>query len=207
MATDTSSKQLEFAPKLANVRYEHTSAVMSDTELAEKIAPQSSVDLVTVAQALHWLDLPNFYNQVKTVLKKPHGVLAAWCYTIPEVNSSVNSVFNRFYAESDPYWDRARKLVDDQYRGIEFPFEPVEGVEGTGPIRFVTETTMSLEDFFTYIRSWSAYQTAKEKGIELLEDDVAENFRQAWNDEKSGEEGDRKIVRFPVYLRIGKVGC
>ncbi|XP_030525778.1 putative methyltransferase DDB_G0268948 [Rhodamnia argentea] len=203
VATDTSPKQLELAPKLPNVRYELTSPAMSMAELDQKISGQSSLDLVTIAQALHWFDLPNFYRQVKHVLKKPHGVIAAWCYTIPEVNGPVDSVFRRFYSvDSDPYWDLARKLVDGEYRGVDFPFEPVEGMEDTGPVRFVTERAMGVEDFFTYIRSWSAYQTAKEKGVELLNGDTVERFKRAWAED--GE--DEKVVKFPVFLKIGRVG-
>jgi len=38
-----------------------------------------SVDLVTIAQALHWLDLDKFYPEVERVLK-PGGVFAAYGY-------------------------------------------------------------------------------------------------------------------------------
>ncbi|KAJ4836109.1 hypothetical protein Tsubulata_004213 [Turnera subulata] len=205
IATDTSLKQLEFAPKLQNIKYQQTSPVMSMQELQETISPESSVDLVTIAQALHWFDFPTFYPQAKWVLKKPNGVIAAWCYTIPQVNPSVDSVFHPFYTlDSAPYWDPVRKLVDQEYRSIDFPFEPVEGEEDTGPFRFVTERRMDLEGFFTYIRSWSAYQTAREKGVELLSEDVVGNFKRAWDEDGGGDE--EKVVKFPVYLRIGRVG-
>ncbi|PKI32599.1 putative methyltransferase DDB_G0268948 [Punica granatum] len=202
VATDTSPTQLGFAPKLPNVRYELTSPVMSWTELEKKIAPESSLDLVTIAQALHWFDLPTFYQQVKWALKKPNGLIAAWCYTVPEVNGLVDSVFRPFYADSDPFWDPARKLVDNEYRGIDFPFEPVEGADSTGPFRFVSERAMTLTEYFTYIRSWSAYQTAKGEGVELLSSNVIEKFERAWNEDGNSP----KIVKFPVYLRIGRTG-
>uniref|UniRef100_A0A5B7B291 Putative embryo-abundant family protein n=1 Tax=Davidia involucrata TaxID=16924 RepID=A0A5B7B291_DAVIN len=203
IATDTSQKQLDFAPKLPNVRYQCTPPNLSMAELERNVANQSSLDLVTIAQAMHWFDLPIFYHQVKWVLKKPHGVIAAWCYTVPEINDSVDSVFQRFYAiDSNPYWDPARKLVDDKYRTIDFPFEPVDGADHTGPFEFKTERLIDLDGFFTYIRSWSAYQTAREKGVELLRDDVIEDFKRAW----SVDGNDQKIVKFPVHLRIGKVG-
>ncbi|KAI5583726.1 hypothetical protein BDE02_06G034500 [Populus trichocarpa] len=203
IGTDTSLKQLEFAPKLPNVNYQQTPPVMSMGELEQTVSTQSSVDLVTIAQAMHWFDLPSFYQQVKWVLKKPHGVIAAWCYTIPEVNDSVDSVFNPFYSiDSDPYWEPQRKLVDNKYMSIDFPFEPVEGTDNTGPFKFVTEKMMDLDEYFTYIRSWSAYQTAKAKGVELLRDDVIESFKRAWNEDGHGQ----KVVKFPVHLKIGKVG-
>ncbi|KAI4348626.1 hypothetical protein L6164_009330 [Bauhinia variegata] len=206
IATDASENQLQFAAKLPNVRYQHTPSpsTMSLAELAEKVAPESSLDLVTVAQALHWFDLPTFYQQVKWVLKKPRGVIAAWCYNWPRISDAVNSVSDQFYAvDLMPHWDPARRLVENDYRDIDFPFEPVDGVDHTGPFEFVSEKVMDLEDFFTYIRSGSAYQTAKEKGVELLGDDVVEKFMQAWN-----EDGccSQRVAKFPVYLRIGRVG-
>jgi SAM-dependent methyltransferase len=210
VATDTSQEQLDYAPKLPNVRYQYTPPNIPLSELESCVAPPGTVDLVTIAQALHWFDLPTFYQQVKLVLKKPHGVIAAWCYTVPEANDNVtvvndkfDALFRQFYAKSQPYWDPARKLVDGKYKGIDFPFEPVgNGANHTGPFEFTTERLMDLEGFFTYIRSWSAYQTAKDKGVELLSDDAVESFKRVWN-----EDGvDQKVVKSHVYLRIGKVG-
>ncbi|XP_050228669.1 uncharacterized protein LOC126677891 [Mercurialis annua] len=203
IATDTSLKQLEFAPKISNVRYQCTPPVIPMNQFEELISSESSVDLVTVAQALHWFELPTFYEQVKWVLKKPHGVIAAWCYTVPEVNDSVDSVFKPFYTvDSNPYWDSGRKWVDDKYTNIEFPFEPVDGFDDTGPVKFVTEKMMKLDEYFTYLKSWSAYQTAKEKGVDLLSDEVTQKFKNAWIEDGQ----DKKVVKFPVHLRIGKVG-
>ncbi|XP_071720644.1 uncharacterized protein [Rutidosis leptorrhynchoides] len=202
IGTDTSNKQLELAPKLPNIRYECTSANISMTDLKDKIGPESSVDLVTVAQALHWFDHDTFYDQVKWILKKPNGVIAAWCYTTPEIDDQFDPVFQKFYSESKPYWDSLRGLVDDKYKSVKFPFEPVDGCDHTGPFEFRSEKLMSLDEFFTYVKSWSAYQTAKEKGVELLNDGVIEEFTKAWNEDENGQ----KSVTYLVYLRIGKVG-
>ncbi|KAA8517227.1 hypothetical protein F0562_017521 [Nyssa sinensis] len=176
---------------------------MSLEELERDVATQSSLDLVTIAQAMHWFHLPTFYKQVKWVLKKPHGVIAAWCYSMPEDKDAFNSVFQRFYnVDCEPYWEPARKLVDDKYLSIDFPFEPVDGTDHTGPFEFKIERLMDLDGYFTYIRSWSAYQRAKEKGVELLRDDVIQDFKRAWSEDGN----DQKVIKFPVHLRIGKVG-
>ncbi|KAA8517226.1 hypothetical protein F0562_017522 [Nyssa sinensis] len=203
IATDASQKQLDFAPKLPNVRYQCTPANMSLEELERDVATQSSLDLVTIAQAMHWFHLPTFYKQVKWVLKKPHGVIAAWCYSIPEDKDAFNPVFQRFYTvDCEPYWNPARKLVDDKYLSIDFPFEPVDGADHTGPFEFKIERLMDLDGYFTFIRSWSSYQIAKEKGVELLRDDVIQDFKRAWSEDGN----DQKVIKFPVHLRIGKVG-
>ncbi|KAF9611058.1 hypothetical protein IFM89_026938 [Coptis chinensis] len=158
VGTDTSEQQLALASKLPNIRYQHTRLNMSLSELERDVVAQDTVDLVTVAQAVHWA--------------------------------------------SGPYWAPARKLVDDKYRNIDFPFEPVDGTDNTGPFEFVTEKSMDLDGYLTYIRSWSSYQTAKAKGVELLSEEVIADFERAWQTEN----GSRKVVRYPVYLRIGKVG-
>lgn len=205
IGTDTSQKQLEFAPKLPNVKYHHhTSPIMSIEELQQNVASQSTIDLVTIAQALHWFDHPQFFDQVKWALKKPNGIIAAWCYTTPEVNEDVDAVFGLFYkVDSGPYWEEARKRVDNKYKDISFPFEAIDGLDHTGPFEFKAKKVMNLEEYLMYIRSWSAYITAKEKGVELLTDEVVEKFKHAWN--TSGGESE-KVMTFPIYLRIGKVG-
>lgn len=203
IATDTSPKQLEFAPNLPNVRYQHTSAHMSIPELEQNVAAQARVDLINVAQALHWFDIPTFYQQAKWVLKKPHGVIAAWCYTLPEVNERLDPINRRVYlVDAKPYWNPGRNLVIDKYRSIEFPFEPVDGLDDTGPFEFKTELVMDLNDYLCYITSTHAYQTAKDLGVELLSDNVREEFKRAWNEDGNAQ----KVATFPIYLRIGKVG-
>lgn len=207
VATDASEKQLEFAVKVENVRYEHTPSSMTMAEVEQKVAREGTLDLVTIAQALHWFDLGALYEQVRMVLKKPEGVIAAWCYNVPRVSDGVDSVFDEYAIELNPYWDPARALVDNNYRSIEFPFEAVEGCEGTGPFEFVTEKEMRVEDYLTYLRSGSAYQTAKEKGVELLREDVVHRFESAWSEEDGSHSHSHiRVAKFPVYLRIGKVG-
>ncbi|KAL9261215.1 putative methyltransferase [Drosera capensis] len=195
IGTDTSQNQLQHAPSLPNVRYIQTPASIPLASLPTLISPPSTADLVTVAQALHWFDLPHFYTLVRTILKKPHGVIAVWCYTLPEISETIDEILGRLYKDSKPYWEKEREMVDERYEGVEFPFE------GEERVRFVAEKEMDLEGYFGYIRSWSAYGTAKVMGVELLNDEKVEGFRKAW-----GEEGGKRVLRFPVYLRIGRVG-
>lgn len=51
------------------------------TASAEDLSFQAddSVDMVTVAQALHWMDIEKFYAHVRRVLK-PRGTLAVYGY-------------------------------------------------------------------------------------------------------------------------------
>ncbi|KAK1256965.1 hypothetical protein QJS04_geneDACA024386 [Acorus gramineus] len=195
IATDASEQQLAHAHKLPNIHYRHTPTTMSPADLARALSPEPhAVDVVTVAQALHWFGLPAFYAQVNHVLRRPGGVFAAWCYTLPLVDPPVDSVFNRYYATSGPYWDAARRLVEEEYRTV-----ALEEEDHTGPFEFTSMVEMGLDGFLDYLRSSSRYQTAKDQGVELLGEEVVAEFEAAW-----GGEGT-KVVRFPVFLRIGRV--
>eukprot|EP00249_Psilotum_nudum_P014697 c24953_g1_i1 orf=215-802(+) len=121
IGTDVSGQQLEYAQKRPNVAYYRTSVHLTEEELNGIVGPEGSVDLVTVAQALHWFDLESFYPQVKRLLRKPGGVFAAWCYIKPIINPAVDSVFGEYYTSLLPYWEPARQLVDDEYRPLFFP--------------------------------------------------------------------------------------
>ncbi|KAF3327005.1 putative methyltransferase [Carex littledalei] len=203
VGTDVSQQQLSHATQLPNIRYLHTPPTLSLSDIHADVAPPDSVDLVTVAQSLHWFHLPSFYQQVRSVLRKPDGVLAVWCYVEPVVDPDVDAVFWRLYNWSQPYWAPQRKHVDDRYRSLEFPFEPVQGEASIGPFEFLTEKKMDLNAFLTYIKSWSAYQTAKAKAVEMLPDETVADFKKAW-----GSDGEEvKTVKFPVFLRMGKVGA
>ncbi|XP_038882824.1 putative methyltransferase DDB_G0268948 [Benincasa hispida] len=202
IATDTSPKQLDFAAKLPNIHYRHTPSTMSIVEVEKMVAPPGTVDLVTVAQALHWFDLPSFYRNVRWVLKKPHGIIAAWCYSLPEVNNAIDTILRRIYTTNfGPYWEAPCRFVDEEYKTIDFPFE---AVDEEGPTtKFATEKEMEFKDYLIYLRSWSSYQTAKDLGVELLSNEVIEELEMAWNED--GVKG-KKVAKFPIHLKIGKVG-
>jgi hypothetical protein len=206
IATDTSPTQLEFAHKHPNIHYKQTPPLMSISELEHTLTPPSSVDLVTIATAIHWFDLPNFYQQVNYALKKPNGVIAAWTYTaLMKISPFVDPLIEEFYrTDCGPYWGNPNvaKLVDSKYRDLDFPFVPVDGEDHTGPFEFTIERVMALDDLFVLLKSWSAYPAAKDKGVELLCSNVVDRFKSAWFKDGCGQ----KTVILPVYLRIGKVG-
>jgi SAM-dependent methyltransferase len=73
IGTDISQPLLDKAEKHEKITYKLVPA--EKTGLDDR-----SVDLVTVAQALHWFDYDTFFPEVKRVLK-PGGIFAAWGYT------------------------------------------------------------------------------------------------------------------------------
>ncbi|CAI9099701.1 OLC1v1036561C1 [Oldenlandia corymbosa var. corymbosa] len=204
VATDTSPTQLEYAVKLPNIIYQCTPPIMSISEVNQLVSSESNVDLVSIASAMHWFDLPTFYQQVKFVLKKPDGVIAAYSYRFPEINEKVDEMFHKMLTvDVAPFMaPQANLIVRDKYTTIDFPFEAVDGLDHTGPFEFESKKMMNLEGYFTFVRSWSAYQTAKDKGVELLSEDLVEDFTRAWKEDGKTE----NVATFPIHLRIGKVG-
>ena len=71
-ATDISAKQLENAVQASNIFYSIQPAEQTNFE-------ENSFDLVTVSQALHWIQFDPFYSEVKWVTR-PGGWLAVWMY-------------------------------------------------------------------------------------------------------------------------------
>jgi len=105
IATDTSKEQLELAQKHPKVKYALTAPVLTDEELCSIVGEEGSVDLVTVAMAVHWFDLETFYSQVKRVLRKPGGVIAVWGYLNPSVSPAVDALYKDFFESTMPYWN------------------------------------------------------------------------------------------------------
>ncbi|KAL3695605.1 hypothetical protein R1sor_009681 [Riccia sorocarpa] len=200
VATDISDGQLAHAIPRPNVKYAKMPATPAPEELERIVGPDGSVDLVTVAQALHWFDLEKFYAVVKRVLRKPGGVLAAWCCLLPRVSPEVDELCDRFYrVDSGPYWDQeVIKIVDAEYTTLPFPFEPVDE-RGIGPHKLSMTTEWNLEDYMTFWRSCSAVQTALDQGIDLLTDEVKDGFAKAW-----GPADQMRTVTFPIALMLGR---
>jgi SAM-dependent methyltransferase len=184
IATDASEEQLARAEANARVEYRVASAEQS------RLDPQS-VDLVTVAQALHWFDLDRFYAEVRRVLK-PGGVFAAWAYKLARVEPAIDLVVNRYYSDVvGKYWPAERMLVE-KFEELPFAFQEI----GVPQFEMVVEWT--VERLLGYLRTWSATQRfrAAEKRNPLEE--IEGELRTAW-----GNEGRRVI--WPLTMRVGRV--
>src|ERR1700755_911146 len=136
-ATDLSAKQIENTVPGKNIIYSVSCA--EQTSFADSI-----FDLITVGQAIHWFYFEKFYGEVKRV-GKPDALLAVWGYSLLSINPEIDKIIQHFYTQViGPYWDKERKLVDEQYKTIPFPFEEIK----TPPFEFSFE--WSLEYFQGY---------------------------------------------------------
>jgi SAM-dependent methyltransferase len=185
VATDASAAQIASALPHERVSYRVALAHASDLR-------QSTVDLVTVAQALHWLDRDAFFREARRVLA-PDGVIAVWCYSLLEIDEKVDGLVRRFYKETvGPYWSPERRLVDDGYATMDFPF-----AEFTLP-PLAIDQTLTLAQLGGYVRTWSATQRyADDRG----EDPVAPllvEIAASW-----GDPSVARRARWPLSVRAG----
>jgi ubiquinone/menaquinone biosynthesis C-methylase UbiE len=146
IATDVSAAQLAHARPHPRVRYAVAPAEASPLD-------DDAADLVTVAQAFHWFDRDAFFAEVGRVLR-PGGLLAVWTYGLFECTPDVDRVVARYVDEAlGPYWSPARRLVDEGYAGVAFPFAPV------AVPAFAMEARWTLDQLVGYLATWSARQT------------------------------------------------
>ena len=191
IATDASRRQIATARAAApgaNLEYRVAPAEASGLEA-------HSVDLVTVAQALHWLDLPRFYTEVRRV-GRPGAVVAAWCYTTLRIDERIDEVVSGFYDGTvGPCWPPERAHVDSGYRNLEFPFPELD------PPAFSMLTEWTLADLTGYLRTWSAViRYEAERGADPVAPLERELIRR-W-----GDPAQRRRVTWPLRCRIGRVG-
>ncbi len=185
IATDSSEKQIANGQSHDRVRYRVASAEQSEL-------PQDSLDLITVAQALHWFDREAFFAEAKRVLK-PNGVLAVWSYNLFKISPEIDRLVEVFYRETvGPYWDFERRLVETGYRTIAFPFDELSVPD------FRMQVEWALDDLLGYLRTWSATKSfITARGLDPVVD-LGTELQSVW-----GESGIKKIT-WPLSVRVGR---
>ena len=190
IATDGSAAQLQQAPSHPQVSYQTAFAETSGL-------PDTSIDLITVAQAVHWFNLERFYPEVKRVLK-PGGILAVWCYGRPIMPSaSLDSLLEEYYSQIlDDFWTPERRLVEMGYQTLPFPFADLDVPN------FSMTTTWVLSDLMGYLYTWSATQrfiaAHRVNPLEALEKRLVD----IWSDRNLEKPNP---LTWPIYLRAGRL--
>ena len=185
-ATDASAEQISLAYPHANVEYR--------VEPAEHVSlNDSSVDLVTVAVAIHWFNFDEFYREVKRVLK-PEGILAAWTYSLTEISPAIDQLINHYYSDIlAGYWPERIRYLEQKYETIPFPFEEIT------PSPFIMEVKWNLIQLAGFLDSWSATQRYKAQAGQHPLESVWDKLVGAW-----GDENETRLVRWPLHFRIGR---
>ena len=187
IATDISAAQIEKATLKENIEY-----LVCPAE--STLFADNTFDLVTVAQAYHWLKWKEFKKEVTRVCK-PEAIIAIWTYNRNKIGDKKidDAIFSFYENVTKPFWDYERKYVEELYKTVEFDYELL-------PVKdFETTLNWQREDMIGYISSWSAIQKyIKVNGhspIPMIEKELIN----LW------PKGEVKKVSFPIYLKLGKI--
>lgn len=183
IATDISEELLALAPPSPRISYRMASAEESGID-------PDSVDLITVAQALHWFDLTRFWPEVTRILKKG-GVIAFWGYTWPIVEPEIDRVLEQFKAVISSSWPDRSSLLHGGYRSIRAPLRELPCPA------FEASASWVLDDYLAHLRSWSAVRYYHERTGENVTERFRPAFAEAW------AWGGRS-AKWPLIVRVFK---
>jgi ubiquinone/menaquinone biosynthesis C-methylase UbiE len=187
VATDASPEQIALAGSHPRVEYRVARAERPGLETG-------STALVTAAVAVHWFDFDEFYAEVRRV-SSPGGVIAAWCYSLPAINPSVDAILNRYLREVlSGYWPERFRYILEQYKTLPFPFE-----ELSTPA-FGLETVWDMGQVLGFLQSWSGTANYEKQEGRSPIDLIRTELYEAWGP------GDRpRLLRWTLHIRLGRV--
>jgi SAM-dependent methyltransferase len=184
-ATDISQTQLDNAFRAPNIHYSIASA--EKTPFSD-----GTFDLITVGQSMHWFHAGEFFKEVGRV-GKVGGIVAYWGYALFRVNPAIDKLVDNFYVNViGSYWDPERKLIDEHYRSIDFPFERIAAPA------FDFSFSWSLETLEGYITTWSAVQKFLTENGHNPVADLIDALRPLWPNAECK-------VTFPLFVTVGRI--
>ena len=184
-ATDVSVDQIQNAFPLDNVQYALAREKYSKLK-------KRSIDLVCVAQAIHYLDLDVFYKELFRVLKK-FGVYVCWSYRIPRINHKLDDLVRDFHHELLVFsGEMGKRGLKWNFHMHSFPFRKIVTPSFEIRIRW------SFTQFLGYLRTWTIYRSyCEQKKIDPLEKRI-ESLSEAWKTYHK----DCMVV-FPIDMTMG----
>lgn len=187
IASDASKNQIQHGFQRENIDYKLFTAENAELD-------NDSVDIVTVAQALHWFDFDKFYHNVRRVGKKD-GIIAVWSYDMHKINPQIDRITGKLNVDGEilgDYWAKETKYVKEKYRTIPFPFK------GISVPAFKTTLYWNLHQLWNYMQTWSSvkkyYTENKSNPLDLVKSEM----RNLW-----GNELDKKQVTWDINIRAG----
>lgn len=183
-ASDVSAQQIMQAPSSNYIHYSVQPAEHTDY-------PDHYFDVVAVAQAIHWIDVEAFYKEVRRVVK-PEGHIVVIGYGLCSVNEAVDAWLQAFYYNSIyKYWEPERKLLDDEFTTLHFPFREV-----AFPALHM-EMHWTARQFVQYLSTWTAVQKCIEETQVNPLTTAAEELWMIWPAE------EKRMVRWPLFIKAG----
>jgi SAM-dependent methyltransferase len=164
-------------------------APAEDSGLADR-----SVDLVSVAQALHWFDRARFFREVQRVAR-PGALIAVYGYSWFYVAPSLDALTDLWLLQPvQSFWLPNNRLLWDGYRTIDFPFEEIAAPN------LAIHLTWTLDQLFDYYLTWSATRRKIAADGSSFIAAARDAMEPAWGDPKR-----QRHVVMPIGARLGKV--
>lgn len=187
IATDISEELLAKAASHPRIDFRQAPATASGLE-------EGSVDLITVAQAVHWFHGDDFDREVRRVLR-PKGIIAVWSYAFASITPEVDAVVRKLHFDIvDPFWLEQNRLIERGYRTISFPYTEIDAPA------FEMSTQFILDQLIGYLGTWSAVaKYHKHHGVDPV-GMVRKELDAAW-----GDPGHARPVVWPLQLRVGRL--
>ncbi|KAF9141783.1 hypothetical protein BGX30_004130 [Mortierella sp. GBA39] len=221
---DASATMLSNAIQKPNIAYH----VTKGEDLG--VIPTSSVDVLTVAQAMHWFHHPTFFSEVKRVLK-PRGTFAAVGYSFVIFEDHPRATRKIYELGDQPdqlgtLWDSGRLILDNLYKSIDVPLQNVErhyfpssiksqfhtqtGDDVTAATAAGTEASLppvmtgrvTMKHFRNYIKTWSSYKNYCEKYPSRP--DIVDLTIDAILQEENLKEEDEVNITWPTVVILGE---
>jgi hypothetical protein len=154
----------------------------------------ATVQLVTAAQALHWMDVDAFVAEARRVLQ-PGGLLAVWCYSLCRITPPIDELVQYFHRVTiGAYWPAERRLVDEGYRSVALPIDELDVP------RFEMIVDMTLAQFVGYVETWSAVQRC----VAARGRDSMDAFIRTLSERWEAPSISRRVT-FPLHIRAGEL--
>lgn len=187
IATDPSQQQINNSFHHEKVQYLVEKAEYNSIE-------SGSIDIVTIANALHWFDFDLFYKEVNRVVKE-NGVVAAWAYELPTICAEIDKLVHEYHYETlGKYWLPENWLVVEKYETIPFPFQQIDCPH------FSSDKHLKRSDFIGFLNTWSATQRFIKENKYNPTDALSDALKEFWDDDCE------KLVRWKLVVKIGRVG-
>lgn len=184
IATDASASQINQA--IQNNKISYRVATAEDTTIENH-----SIDLITVAQALHWFDINRFANEAQRVLKDG-GIVAAWTYNLFSINTDFDRILHYLYQTTlGPFWPAERKLVEDEYRNIQLPLQSLK------PPAFEMTAQWTFSQVIGYLNTWSAVKKYTQSTGHNPVESQFKSLSKAW-----GPAEQVHTIRWPLTLKL-----
>ena len=183
LAIEANAEQTSHALPTAGVHFHVAPA--EDTGVKDGCA-----DLVTVAQALHRLDRPAFFDEAARILR-PGGLLAVWRYGKMAIHPPIDVILERYYEDVlAPYWEDDLDAIEAAYTTGDLPFEALPAPD------FPMRTKWTLDEVLGYLETWSASRAFRAANGHFATDTIRPAIAELWGEET------RREIDWPLRVAV-----